>query len=282
MLPFTNQLVNFLTRVMPEKVTPKAAPKYLNDSVIELPDTAIEAVRNETLHLFDNAFAILAHGISLHRHDILSDKELEQVVLQTPKAMPIDIEDEYDTNVKGLYSEIVKFISRAQVTMSPEQADELFALRAAGRDIVEAIKDTKHMHKNLSQYIVSKNPHIRAEYNQIRARLGSVLRHLSAAHEGIDDPSMVLSLDTIKVEMEENDTTANGMLETLIRENKISAAMATSLMNDSAYAYDVTKNLIQMGEVLFASGDQIMKEAERAIALDEDELMEIMQPEHNK
>ena len=52
--------------------------------------------------------------------------------------------------------------------------------------------------------------------------------------------------------------------------------MATSLMNDSAYAYDVTKNLIQMGEVLFASGDQIMKEAERAIALDEDELMEIM------
>ena len=208
MLPFINQLVNFLTRVMPEKVAPIAAPMYLNDSVIELPDTAIEAVRKETLHLYDNAFAIIAHGLSLHRHDILSDKDLEEVVLQTPKAMPIDIDEEYDTNVKGLYGEIVNFISRAQVTMTPEQADELFALRAAGRDIVEAIKDTKHMHKNLSQYIASNNPHIRAEYNKIRVQLGEVLRHLGAAHEGIDDPSIVLSLDTIKVEMEENDTTS--------------------------------------------------------------------------
>ena len=92
---------------------------------------------------------------------------------------------------------------------------------------------------------------------------------------------MVLSLDAIKLEMEENDTTMNGMLEALIRDGKITAQMATSLMNDSAYAYDVTKNLIQMGEVLFASGDQAMKEAGRAITLDDDEVLEILELEKN-
>ncbi|MEJ1334428.1 MAG: hypothetical protein RPU37_00065 [Candidatus Sedimenticola sp. (ex Thyasira tokunagai)] len=61
----------------------------------------------------------------------------------------------------------------------------------------------------------------------------------------------ILSLDVIKLEMEENDSTVNGMLEALIREEKITPLMATSLMNDSAYAYDVTGNLVQMGEVLF-------------------------------
>ena len=36
--------------------------------------------------------------------------------------------------------------------------------------------------------------------------------------------------------------------------------MATSLMNDATYAYDVAKNLVQMGEVLFATGDTALKE----------------------
>jgi phosphate:Na+ symporter len=282
MLPFTTYLVNFLTGFMPEKIIPRTQPKYLNDSAIEFPDTAIEAVRKETLHLFENAFGIIAHGLSLHRRDILSEKDLDEVVLETTETMPIDIDKEYDSSVKDLYSEIVNFISRAQTSMTPEQADDLFALRAAGRDIVEAIKDTKHMHKNLSQYVVSKNPHIREEYNKIRSHLGSVLRRLAVAQEGLEDPSTVLSLDIIKLEMEENDATANGMLDSLIRDGKITAQMATSLMNDSAYAYDVTKNLVRMGEVLFESTDEDMKEAGRAIMLNDEEVEEMIEREHRE
>ena len=51
--------------------------------------------------------------------------------------------------------------------------------------------------------------------------------------------------------------------------------MATSFMNDATYAYDVAKNLIQMGEVLFSSGDLAMKQVEREVALSEDELAEV-------
>lgn len=277
MLPFINVLVNFLMSTMPEKEVAFAAPRYLNDSAIELPDTAIEAVRKETLHLYENAFRIISHGLSLHRHDILSDKDLNIVAVKSTSVMPIDIESEYETSVKGLYGEIVKFISKAQLSMGTIQSDELFSLRAAGRDIVEAIKDTKHLQKNLSQYISSDNEDIRAEYNKIRVYLGSLLRRLSEISRDSDDPTSVLSLDNIKLEMKENDSTVNGKLEGLIRENKITALMATSLMNDAAYAYDVTKNLVQMGEVLFASGTQTMKDAERSIALDDDDMDEVME-----
>ena len=161
--------------------------------------------------------------------------------------MPINIDAEYEKNVKGLYSDIVNFISRAQTNMSADQADELFALRAAGRDIVEAIKDTKHLQKNMSQYIVSNNEYIRAEYNKIRGYLGSVLRRLGIVQQEGDDPTSILSLDVMKMEMKENDSTVNGVLEALIREENITPLMATSLMNDATYAYDVTKNLVQMG-----------------------------------
>ena len=275
MMPFIDKLVSFLTNVMPEKAVAAAVPMYLNDSNIELPDTAIEAVRKETLRLYDNAFGIISHGLSLHRHDILSDADLTEVVKQTRKPIEIDLDAEYNATVKGLYSEIVDFISRAQVSMNEEQSDELFALRAAGRDIVEAIKDTKHMHKNLTQYIRADNPKIRAEYNKIRVQLGEVLRQLHEASTQPDDPSAVLSFDALKVELEESDSTRNGTLEALIRNDEITPAMATSLMNDAAYAYDVAKNLVQMGEVLFSSGDLAMKETEREIALTEEEIDEV-------
>ena len=277
MLPFIGKLVDFLISFMPEKVLPKAAPRYLNASAIELPDTAIEAVRKETVHLYDNAFAIIAHGLNLHRDDILSEKDLNQTALASTKVMTIDVDKEYESTVKGLYGDIIDFISRAQISMEPDQVNELFALRAAGRDIVEAIKDTKHLRKNMNRYITSDNQHIRAEYNKIRVYLASVLRRLSIAKQHGDDPTQILSLDNIKIEMEENDSTVNGMLETLIRESRITAQMATSLMNDAAYAYDVTKNLVQMGEVLFARGDLAMKNAERAIALDESDIAEVIE-----
>jgi len=275
MLPFINQLVSFLLGVMPEKAVAAAVPMYLNDSSIELPDTAIEAVRKETLRLYDNAFAIIAHGLSLHRHDILSDKDLRKVVGDTRKPMTIDFDTEYNSSVKGLYGEIVNFISRAQVAMNEQQSNELFALRAAGRDIVEAIKDTKHMHKNLALYLASPNANIRGEYNRIRMQLGEVLRRLGEAREHGDDPSIILSLDTLKLDMETNDSTRNGRLESLIRDNKITPLMATSLMNDAAYAYDVASNLVQMGEVLFTKGDLAMKDTERSIALTPEEIGEV-------
>ena len=276
MLPFINQLVGFLMRVMPEVEAARATPRYLNDSAVELPDTAIEAVRQETVHLYDNAFAIIAHGISLHRHDILSDRDLNEVVLESSRPMPIDFDAEYEATVKGLYSDIVAFISRAQTMMTPEQADELFKLRAAGRDIVEAIKDTKHMHKNLSHFVGSGNEAIRDEYNRIRAQLAMVMRELAEARAGTEDPTVTLSLDTIRVEMKENDAAMNTRLEGLIRENKVSPQMATSLMNDAGYAYDVAKNLVQMGDALFTTGDLDMREAERSLSLSEDELDEVV------
>ena len=275
MIPFIQQMVTLLQRTMPEKAVAAAVPMYLNDANIELPDTAIEAVRKETVRLYNNAFAIIAHGLSLHRHDILSDVDLSDAVEKTRRPIEIDLDAEYNATVKGLYSDIVDFISRAQVSMNEEQSNELFALRAAGRDIVEAIKDTKHMHKNLSQYIRSDNADIRGEYNKIRVQLGEVLRRLSEASAEPDDPSAVLSFDALKVELEESDSTRNGQMESLIRNSKITPAMATSLMNDAAYAYDVAHNLIQMGEVLFASGDVGMKTVGREIALSEDEIAEV-------
>ena len=274
MSPLIGRLASFLTTILRPPAVTVVEPKYLNGAALEMPDTIMEAVRKETLHLWDNAFEIIAHGINLHRTDILSERDMKEVVQETKKLIDIDIDAKYERNVKLLYGAIVSFISEAQSHMPAEYAEDLYGLRLAGRNIVEAIKDVKHLRKNLETYIVSDNPHITKEYELLRLRLGNLLRELSALRANEDDPEnvVILDLDGLKAEMRDGDIVANGMLDKLIRGDLISGEMAISLMNDSSYAYDVSSKLIDMGMVLFAARAMELRQEERDMALSEEEL----------
>jgi phosphate:Na+ symporter len=276
MLPLITPLVNFLQTAISPKVRTAAQPRYLNVSTISLADTAIEAVRKETLHLYNNAFDIIAGGLRLHAEDIRSERPLQEVIDASGRIAPIAIDELYNLNVKSLYSEIIAYISRAHSNMTPAQTDDLFALRAAGKDVVEAIKDTKHLQKNLDLYRRSANPAIAAEYNTIRLELASVLRALDNVRERGDDSAAILSLDGLKMEMKENDRRLLARLDELVRKNRISAQMAISLINDSNYAYGVTKNLVKMGEILFSAGHIGIRSAERSLSLDADEVEKLL------
>lgn len=281
MLPFIGKLVDFLQSYLKAEASPEPSkPHYLNKAAFELPDTALAAVRKETLHLYDNAAKIIAGGLSLHLEDIHSEMSLDEMVHKSRKVLPTDIDRQYQDSVKGLYGDIVNYISLAQGQMSSEQTEELFLLRAAGRDIVEAIKDTKHLQKNLSIYLDADNPYIQHEYDNLRKRLASVLRTLHEVRNHGHDSAIILSLDRLKLDMKEHDQNLNNSLSSLIRHDQLSPAMSVSLMNDSSYAYDVTRNLVQMGEILFSNAELQLKEAERSLSLDDDEVSDVVEQHH--
>ncbi|MCU7906396.1 MAG: Na/Pi symporter [Candidatus Thiodiazotropha sp. (ex Epidulcina cf. delphinae)] len=278
MSPMIGKLVQSLEGMLRAKAVSVVEPKHLSAATMEFPDTVMESVRKETLHLYDNALEIIAHGISLHRRDIFSDCELATIVEKPHQVIDIDIDEVYGRNVKVLYGSIVSYISEAQTQVTPEYSEDLYSLRLAGRHIVEALKDVKHLRKNLATFMVSDNAHIRGEYNNFRLQIGNILRQLGELREQSEAPDnlTILNLDGLKAEIEEIDVVANGSLDHLIRENLITERMATSIMNDSAYTFDISKNLIDMAETLFAARVLDLREAERDIALNEDELEEII------
>ena len=275
MVPLMGTLVKVLYRIFPQPKADLVAPLYLNEAVTEFPDTLVETVRKEVLHLYDNAFEVLAHGLNLHRHDIRSDADLFELTQRPDKLMEFDIDEIYARKVKVLYNAIVEFTSRTQGDLPQEHMERIYVLREAARDIVEAIKDVKHMRKNLITYIVSDNSSIKAEYNKIRAQLGEILRELTTLRDAGEAADLV-ALDGLRLQMEENDVTLNGDLDRLIREGRITAPMATSLMNDSSYSYDVAKNLIAAGAGLFGPHDLGMRQAAEDIELDEEELDQLV------
>ena len=275
MTPFINKLVSFLETTIPApEIAKGVAPKYLNESVVEFPETLLEAVRNEILHLYDNALELIAHGLSLHRHVIHSEQDMEEFLEHDREVMELDLDEIYAQRVKSLYGEIIEFISRAQVHVPPDFANQVFELRTAARNIVQSVKDIKHLRKNVSVYIASPNDDIRREYNKIREEIAMLLRtihQLRSNMEGVDS----MDLEEFKVSIEEENSIANGHLDQLIRGDKITGTMATSLMNDYAYAQDIVWYLVEMGEILFGERDMASRDAEDLVKLETDEIRDL-------
>lgn len=272
MLPFIEPLERALQRFIKTRAALITQPAFLNEATVGFPEAAIEAVRNETSRLYDIAVKIIAHGVSLRSSAIFSDRDLGELVAASRKVIREDINEAYTLHVKALYSAIVEFISRARLSADERQSEDLHALRMAGSRIVEAIKAVKHLQKNLLIYLNSTNPYIRAEYDNMRLLIGRILREIAAVRDGRAEAVTILSLDDAKLLLAENDIVANGTLDRLIRERRITPQMATSLMNDSGYCHDACEDLIEMARILFAERDPSIKAAERSVALDEAEI----------
>ncbi len=276
MVPFTGKLVWFLENFIKTSVPIRtdvsiSKNKYLNNSVLELPHTAIKALLQETEHLYNNAFEIIAHGLNLKRSNIVSKMKISEVIKDNYKDKPIDIDEFYNYKIKNLYGEIIDFSTKAQSSMSEDDIKLLYKIQLANRDIVEAIKDTKHLQKNLEEYLNSSNSYIKEEYENIRKNLTRILRNINKIATTQEEDKIVLLLSKAKLAIQKNDVLLNGSLDKLIRNNLITNKMATSLMNDSSYANDISKNLISMAEIIFVLNNENIKSLSDYLTEDEDE-----------
>ncbi len=165
----------------------------------------------------------------------------------------VDITDHYERKVKPLYSAIMEFSTHAEQAMDPDQLERLIHLRRANWQIVTAIKAMKELQKNIDRYMCAENTDIRQEYNSIRLNLAVLLRALFISAEEEHPAQRLEQLKAFRARMEDEDILANGKLDGLIREQRITSDMATSLMNDSAFSYDIQNNLIDAAGILFAN-----------------------------
>ncbi|SFX40519.1 Na/Pi cotransporter family protein [Marinospirillum alkaliphilum] len=273
--PFVGKLEAALIRHIRFEAKTTEKPLYLFPEALETPATVVNAVRKEVQHLFDNAFGLLAHGLSLKRATIESDESLADAVKYTRRIIPLDVEDLYEAKIKSLHSDIVAFIGEAQTRESTRTAtEELYVLRQASRDIVEAVKGMKHLHNNLSRHGLSSNLAVRERYDQIRLQLAKLLRELRELLK--EEPSDVtsLSLDSLKLSLEKASRKMIDDLDEMIRNRRIAPSIATSIMNDENYATEISRSLLDAVHTLIRPA--VAAQAE-PLSLDEKELQQLME-----
>jgi phosphate:Na+ symporter len=275
MTPLVGRLVALLSAVIRQPAEDLVEPKYLNEAALQFPETVLRAVTDETLHLYDNAFEIIAHGLNLHRHDILSERDLQRVVGESRRVMAFDLDTIYERKVKVLYGSILEFIGRAQARLPTPFAEKLYELRTAGALIVQTVKEVKHLRKNLTLHMNSPNIYVRREYDRIRVELAAVLRKLHELRNAPEGEVGVLDLDEFKLSIDRSELTDINELDRLIVERRITTKMGTSLMNDLTYARDAIWDLVKVGNALYGSTDARDKVVEQLLALTDEDLDEI-------
>ncbi|MEA3353407.1 MAG: Na/Pi symporter [Campylobacterota bacterium] len=255
--PFTHRMVKYLLTLFKEDEKTIDRAKYLDDVVINMPESSLAATHKEVIHLFDNATEVLAHALSLHRHKFLGKENIGEIIKTSTDKIDINIDDFYKTKIKDLYSDIVHYSTLSQDKMDEEQNRKVYYLKVASKDIVEAIKDAKELQKNIDRYFKGDNESIKEEYNFLRKKIAVVLNKIHNIRNKEDDVEVLTKIELLKEEINDIDMVENGRIDNLIRKNLITPKMATSLINDSSFAYDISKRLIEVTITLWIEDKQI-------------------------
>ena len=266
MIPFIKKLERFLLRLIKEKVDKDIdEPKYLNETVLEVPSAVVFALLNESKYLFKNAiFEIVAHALNIHREDIKSDVKLKKAIKQSKEDMQIDVEKLYYQKVKNIYGEILKYATAAQsqLHLSENHINYITEIKLANRKMVEIIRDVKELNKNVSNFLMSDNEYIKKEYNKFRRKVAKVLRVIYRFRKNDEKELYHEKLMVLKTEAKKAIHGNNKSINALIRKNLITVDMASSLVNDNDNVNDLIKKLITVAELLYAERDPLLENGE--------------------
>ncbi|MDH3760867.1 MAG: Na/Pi symporter [Gammaproteobacteria bacterium] len=256
--PFIGQMVRYLETLFQARERGRGNAKYLTYEVMEIPASALAAIRKETIHLYDKSLEAIVHAMNLHRSEIFSDSEIEAIVEKSSKPFQIDIDSIYQQDIKTLYAEIIKYASISQAYMDEVGNHEIYELKLIARGIVETVKDIRELQKNLNFYARSNNKEILDNYNRLRIELVTVLRKIQEIREFEGDEEEILTqIEIQKESSRESEVRMNQRVDGLIRENKIDSYMASSLMNDIGFTRSISKKLLKCAATLWVRDDEI-------------------------
>lgn len=274
-VPFLITLLNRFFKPEPTSLSLIDDVYFINDAALDFPTAAHSVLIKETKHLYNNAFDIIAKGLSVTREDITPGMDIDDIIALRHDAIPVDMEMYYEKRIKDIYGKIISFAIMAQGKYGEENIRDIIPIKNATISIVEAFKAAKHMQKNMLRYIGSDNEAIRNEYNCIRQNLIKQLRTIQMIFNTNEEDIAILLLSKLKLDAQKYDTTANKSLDNLIRTNQISYAMATSLMNDTNYAFTIASELTKAVHTLFIHETKELKEGREALILNEAEVHDL-------
>ena len=231
------------------------APLYLDPNIVEYPDTAIEALQKEAVHLYNNAYTLVAHTIGFNRSDIRGQESFDSIVANKKWfSGDVDLDYLYKRKIKVLFDAIMEFATKAQKYVEDEEKQHrIYTFKVAARNITEATKNLKIIQANIKVYSKSKNIYLADKYNTMRKDLGMLLRSVEELKVMKDENAYLILKQLIasKDMPKEFDHKNMRDVENLITENKISVANGTSILNDSAFIAEIALHMLEAICVIF-------------------------------
>ncbi|WP_375723911.1 Na/Pi symporter [Arcobacter sp. KX21116] len=253
LFPFIPLIVSMSKKVIKDKIKKASKPIYLDESNIKIPYNAMVSIQKEVIHLYENAQKAILHAMSIHTSDLKEEKDIDNILVSSKK-IDTNLDDIYHNDLKSLYSEIIDYLLKSQSHMNPNQLFYIGQLRLSSNIIIKILKDTRDIQKNMNAYLYSKNEDIKQEYLSLKREFAlNILRTNQLRNKDIDDVETSTQIQMYKDNIDALEIQTNKKIDELIRNDKITPKMGTSLINDSTSIFNMSKNLFRIANILFVN-----------------------------
>lgn len=250
--------------------------RYLDDSALATADSAACAVVKELQHLGRLSLEVICHALYLPVHQLNRSSADEALLSARPEPHALEAELLYQRHIKGVYGDLLGFMGRLEVVL--DEAHQQFWVRCqvAALQLVDAVKDAKHLQKNLGRYLRTEQEDVaRDAYVQLRRHLLGVLQQVrELGRMELPEQAWAERLELLDQEAGTFDSHFRQWLFTQVRERHLNGLQASSLMNDLGYVSRITQSLRNVLMLSQGEGSELFRPLRQMLAED-DALIEL-------
>lgn len=277
-MPWHRALAGWLERRLPEaaephvliaevsnghalQVLPQTRARYLDDNALGSAEAAVQAVARELQHLARLSLEVICHALYLPV-DQLSSAQIDETVLRSSAQMAghaLDAEQLYQRHIKGVYGDLLSYMGRLEASLDEAHSRAWVASQLVALQLVDAVKDAKHLQKNLKRLLTDGEPVVSTAYADLRRHLLWVLREMRAISL-LDLPGEALKarLEFFDGQAASFDAVFRERLFAAVREQRLDGLRAGSLMNDLGYTSRIGQSLRNVLLLGLGEGREIM------------------------
>lgn len=295
--PWQKQLAERLTRWLPEReepavlITEVQAPvatepilmsqnmpvtqaRYLNDAALTSAETAAHAAVLELQHMGRLSLEVICHALYQPVEQLTRAQMDEDRLRASPDEFALDAEWLYQRHIKGVYSDLLAFASRLDANMDEEQRRFWMAIQVAAMQLVDAVKDAKHLQKNLGRCLRDPASPVRVHYLELRRNLLWMLRQVrEVSRLELPDELWQSRLEWVDAQGASFDASFRNRLFSEVREQHLDSLQASSLMNDLGYASRISQSLRNVMQI--GAGDSRLRDVRGFAVQDETPLIRL-------
>lgn len=259
--PWQRQLEVRLLRWLPERADPavprqpgddgqgleRVHARHLSGPALESVDAAAAAVALELRHLGQLSLEVICQALCLPP-EALAAAEPDPSLLDgsRPPQACFDAERLYQQRIKGVYGDLLAFMSRLELPMDAEHQRYWAGSQMAALEMVNAVKGAKHLQKNLQRRLAGADTPVRAAYLELRAHLFGQLRALHALGRSGDAQALATALSRLDAADARFHAHFREQLFLQVRAGVHGGLEAGSLLNDQNYAARIYQHLRQL------------------------------------
>jgi phosphate:Na+ symporter len=248
-----------------QREMPESHARYLNDAALASVDTASRAVVQELQHLGRLSLEVICHALYQPIEQLISAEVDESRLNARPDDTEgLDTEELYQRHIKVVYSDLLGFMSRLDVTQEEGHQQFWMTCQMVALQLVDAVKDAKALQKNLGRYLRDERSQAHAHYLELRRHVLWVLRQVrEVSRLELPDEAWRSRLDWVDGQAVRFDSDFRHRIFTDVRNRQLSNLQASSLMHDLNYSARITqsfRNVLQLG---LAEGNELLREVRR-------------------